>query len=54
VLGYCRAVSSHRRPRNVWRETFIDEMYAHIQTAMGRANRLRIDLVKAGWTVMSD
>ena len=32
-------------------ETLLDEMYADIQTAIARADRLRSDLVKAGWSV---
>jgi hypothetical protein len=35
-------------------ETLLDEMYADISTAMARADRLRIDLEKAGWSVMRE
>lgn len=33
-------------------ETMLDEMYPDIQTALARADRLRSDLVAAGWSVM--
>jgi hypothetical protein len=35
-------------------ETFLDEMYADLQTAMARAHQLQSDLVKAGWSVMPE
>ena len=33
-------------------ETMLDEMYPDIETARARADSLRNDLVKAGWTEM--
>jgi hypothetical protein len=33
------------------RETMLEEMYADASTAMARANRLRVDLAKTGWSV---
>ena len=35
-------------------ETMLEEMYPDSKTAMARANRLRSDLVKTGWSVMPE
>jgi hypothetical protein len=35
-------------------ETMLEEMYPDAKTAMARANRLRSDLVKTGWSVISE
>ena len=35
-------------------ETMLEEMYRDLKTAMARANRLRSDLVKSGWSVMPE
>jgi len=35
-------------------ETMLEEMYPDATTAMARANRLRTDLVKSGWSVIPE
>jgi len=35
-------------------EALLDEMYVDVQKAMARADQLRSDLVKVGWSVMPE